>query len=162
MPKFRHNPLVPLWRNDASIVVLFYVTESFQSAQHLYEKREGSGAGSVPLTNGSGSGRPKNIRIRIPNTVFNSLTGLPVATLFLIVIVNFCSRPLFLCIPVSTFLRFMDVCAQVGGKDHVHCLLPPLESLATVEETIVRDKVGYPVPSNRVPVSVVEPEPQEP
>ena len=30
---------------------------------------------------------------------------------------------------------------QVGGKDHVHCLLPPLESLATVEETIVRDKV---------------------
>ncbi len=33
------------------------------------------------------------------------------------------------------------MCAQVGGKDHVHCLLPPLESLATVEETIVRDKV---------------------
>jgi serine/threonine-protein phosphatase 2A regulatory subunit A len=32
------------------------------------------------------------------------------------------------------------LCAQVGGKDHVHCLLPPLESLATVEETIVRDK----------------------
>ena len=30
----------------------------------------------------------------------------------------------------------------VGGKEHVHCLLPPLESLATVEETIVRDKVG--------------------
>ena len=29
----------------------------------------------------------------------------------------------------------------VGGKEHVHCLLPPLESLATVEETIVRDKV---------------------
>merc|ERR1712050_219823 len=28
----------------------------------------------------------------------------------------------------------------VGGPDHVHCLLPPLESLATVEETIVRDK----------------------
>ena len=27
-----------------------------------------------------------------------------------------------------------------GGKEHVHCLLPPLESLATVEETIVRDK----------------------
>ena len=32
---------------------------------------------------------------------------------------------------------------KVGGKDHVHCLLPPLESLATVEETIVRDKVRY-------------------
>ena len=31
----------------------------------------------------------------------------------------------------------------VGGKEHVHCLLPPLESLATVEETIVRDKVGF-------------------
>ena len=28
----------------------------------------------------------------------------------------------------------------VGGAEHVHCLLPPLESLATVEETIVRDK----------------------
>ena len=27
----------------------------------------------------------------------------------------------------------------VGGKEHVHCLLPPLESLATVEETIVVD-----------------------
>jgi hypothetical protein len=50
----------------------------FKSAQHLYEKREGSGARSepVPLINGSGSGRPKNmrilrnllIRIRIPNT----------------------------------------------------------------------------------------------
>jgi hypothetical protein len=32
--------------------------------------REGSGAGfgSVPLTNGSGPGRPKNMRIRNPNT----------------------------------------------------------------------------------------------
>ncbi|XP_077985024.1 serine/threonine-protein phosphatase 2A 65 kDa regulatory subunit A beta isoform-like isoform X1 [Glandiceps talaboti] len=28
----------------------------------------------------------------------------------------------------------------VGGAEHVHCLLPPLESLATVEETVVRDK----------------------
>ncbi|XP_013394072.1 serine/threonine-protein phosphatase 2A 65 kDa regulatory subunit A alpha isoform-like isoform X3 [Lingula anatina] len=28
----------------------------------------------------------------------------------------------------------------VGGNDFVHCLLPPLESLATVEETVVRDK----------------------
>jgi hypothetical protein len=34
------------------------------AAQHLYEKKEGSGAGSVPLANGSGAGRPKNIRIR--------------------------------------------------------------------------------------------------
>ncbi|CAJ0928846.1 unnamed protein product, partial [Mesorhabditis belari] len=28
----------------------------------------------------------------------------------------------------------------VGGADFVHCLLPPLENLATVEETVVRDK----------------------
>ncbi|KAF4520806.1 hypothetical protein B566_EDAN002384 [Ephemera danica] len=27
-----------------------------------------------------------------------------------------------------------------GGSEFVHCLLPPLESLATVEETVVRDK----------------------
>ncbi len=44
----------------------------FQSAHHLYVKREWSG--SVPLTNGSRSGRPKNMgiqRIRIPNTACN-------------------------------------------------------------------------------------------
>ncbi len=55
----------------------FYLHALFQSAQHLYEKRDGSGsragsgAGSVLLTNGYGSGRPKNMRIlwiRIPNT----------------------------------------------------------------------------------------------
>lgn len=28
----------------------------------------------------------------------------------------------------------------VGGPEHAHCLLPPLESLATVEETVVRDR----------------------
>jgi serine/threonine-protein phosphatase 2A regulatory subunit A len=28
----------------------------------------------------------------------------------------------------------------VGGSEFVHCLLPPLENLATVEETVVRDK----------------------
>ncbi|CAF4443738.1 unnamed protein product, partial [Adineta steineri] len=28
----------------------------------------------------------------------------------------------------------------VGGESYVHVLLPPLESLAQVEETIVRDK----------------------
>jgi hypothetical protein len=48
----------------------------FQSAQHLYEKREGSGAESVPLTNEFGSGRPKNMRIRIPNTDRNVILGL--------------------------------------------------------------------------------------
>jgi hypothetical protein len=46
---------------------------SFHSTQNIAEKKEGSGAGSeaVPLTNGYGSGRPKNMRIlrfRIPNT----------------------------------------------------------------------------------------------
>jgi hypothetical protein len=40
----------------------------FQSAQHLTEKSEGSGAKSVPLTNGSRSRRPKNMLILIPNT----------------------------------------------------------------------------------------------
>lgn len=30
--------------------------------------------------------------------------------------------------------------ALVGGPDYVHCLLKPLESLATVEETVVREK----------------------
>ncbi|VDM44170.1 unnamed protein product [Toxocara canis] len=28
----------------------------------------------------------------------------------------------------------------VGGPDYVHCLLPPLENLVTVEESVVRDK----------------------
>jgi len=28
----------------------------------------------------------------------------------------------------------------VGGPEFVHCLIPPLENLATVEETVVRDK----------------------
>jgi hypothetical protein len=42
----------------------------FQSAQHLYEKREGSGSGTIPLTNGSGW--PRNMRIRIPNTAFEA------------------------------------------------------------------------------------------
>jgi hypothetical protein len=58
----------------------------FQSAQHLYRKREGSesGAGSrsTPLTNGSGSGSgmPKNmqiLRIWIPNTGFSSSLAPP-------------------------------------------------------------------------------------
>ncbi len=41
-----------------------YLQAIFQSAQRLYEKRDGSR--SIPLTNESGSGRPKNMRI--PNT----------------------------------------------------------------------------------------------
>ena len=30
----------------------------------------------------------------------------------------------------------------VGGSAHVHTLLPPLETLAMVDETVVRDKVS--------------------
>ncbi len=37
----------------------FYFQALFQSAQQLYEKREGSGYGFVSLTNGFESGRPK-------------------------------------------------------------------------------------------------------
>jgi hypothetical protein len=56
-----------------------------QSAQHIYAKREGSG--SVPLTNGSGSGRSKNMkimririwfRIQIPNTVVRGVQNVTV------------------------------------------------------------------------------------
>jgi hypothetical protein len=58
----------------------FILQALFLSAQHLYEKREGSRsgarAGSIPLTNRSGSGskRPQNmrIRLRIPNTGQNA------------------------------------------------------------------------------------------
>jgi hypothetical protein len=50
----------------------FILQAFFQSAQHLYEKREGSG--SSPLTNGSRSWRPKNIRIQIHNPARNSPT----------------------------------------------------------------------------------------
>jgi hypothetical protein len=42
----------------------------FQSAEHLYEKKKGSGSEA-----GSGSGRLKIIRIRIPNTAQNIETG---------------------------------------------------------------------------------------
>jgi hypothetical protein len=60
-----------------SVKIKVILQALFQSAQHIYEKREGSGARSAPLTNGSGSGRPKNMRIlrvrirfriRIPST----------------------------------------------------------------------------------------------
>ncbi len=59
-------------------VKMLFLQALFQTAQDIFEKREGSpaGSGSAPPTigSGSGSGRPKNIqirirfRIRIPNT----------------------------------------------------------------------------------------------
>jgi hypothetical protein len=51
------------------ITILF--CKPYFSLRHHYEKREESGSESIRLTNGSGSGRPKNmriLRIRIPNT----------------------------------------------------------------------------------------------
>jgi hypothetical protein len=41
-----------------NIVLKFYFASIISAAQHLYEKREGSGS-KVPLTNRSGSGRSK-------------------------------------------------------------------------------------------------------
>jgi hypothetical protein len=76
----------------------------FLSAQHIYEKREGSGSGtrSIPLTHGSGSGRPKNMWIRIrfriciPNTANKeNILLLPVARLMLLVTVEFQMKLMF-------------------------------------------------------------------
>jgi hypothetical protein len=57
---------------QAHIVSLkFNFYQNFASI--IYEKREGSGAGSIPLTNGFG--RPKNMRIlrlRIPNNAYRN------------------------------------------------------------------------------------------
>ncbi len=71
---------------------IFILQALFQSAQHTNEKREGSkagfgaGSGSVHLTNGSVSWRPKNmriLRIRIPNTDGNNFEQyVPVMTNF--------------------------------------------------------------------------------
>ncbi len=43
----------------------FILQALFQSAQHLYVKKKGSGAGSIPLTNRSGSGSRSGSPIRI-------------------------------------------------------------------------------------------------
>ncbi len=51
----------------------FYFTRIISvCSTSLWEKGR-SESGSIPLTNGSGSGRPKNIRIRIPGTGFYTL-----------------------------------------------------------------------------------------
>lgn len=40
----------------------------------------------------------------------------------------------------------------VGGKEHAHLILGPLENLAAVEETLVRDKVSENHPNHLCPV----------
>ncbi len=60
--EWQPHPLVMAFISDDNERVIFQAL--FQSAQHIYEKWEGSG---------SGSGRPQNmrilhVRIRIPNT----------------------------------------------------------------------------------------------
>jgi hypothetical protein len=55
----------------------FILQPLFQSAQHFYEKKEGSGSASgfVLVTNGCGSERLKKVRIlRIRNTVVIKVT----------------------------------------------------------------------------------------
>jgi hypothetical protein len=47
---------------------LSFCRHFFSPLNTFMRKREGSGAGSAPLTNGPGSGRPKNMRIRISDT----------------------------------------------------------------------------------------------
>jgi hypothetical protein len=65
----------------------FNLQAFFYSAQHLYEKREGAGAGSGPLNNGSGSGRLKDMRIRIPNNgVYSIKVQRP--TVIMIIVTN--------------------------------------------------------------------------
>jgi hypothetical protein len=51
--------------------VKFYFACIISVRSAPYEKREGSGSGSVPLTNESGTGKPKNMRI--PKTDFSLL-----------------------------------------------------------------------------------------
>ena len=52
---------------------------------------------------------------------------------------------LFACANHSRFhvLCVGEMCACVGGDEHVHRLLGPLELLATVEESAVREMVRY-------------------
>ncbi len=61
-------------------VNIFFESILLVHSTPLYEKREGSGSGSVPLTNVPGSGRAENmriLRIRIPYTSLNiNIVGL--------------------------------------------------------------------------------------
>ncbi len=73
------------------LVRIRIISALFPFSQHLYEKREGSGAGSwsVPLTNGSGSRRPKNLRIlriQIPKTDILKIEYLPLFSKYCIVV----------------------------------------------------------------------------
>lgn len=36
----------------------------------------------------------------------------------------------------------------IGGNEHAHVILGPLENLSNVEETLVREKVWFPNPKN--------------
>ncbi len=47
----------------------FIMQPIYQFAHHFYEKKEGSGSVRVTNRSGCGSGRPKNIWIRIRNTL---------------------------------------------------------------------------------------------
>uniref|UniRef100_A0A9L0I6K3 Uncharacterized protein n=1 Tax=Equus asinus TaxID=9793 RepID=A0A9L0I6K3_EQUAS len=42
--------------------------------------------------------------------------------------------------PLAVAEQLGNFTGLLGGPDFAHCLLPPLESLATVEETVFRDK----------------------
>lgn len=44
------------------------------------------------------------------------------------------------CLPLPPPRVLHSICTQVGGPAHANVLLMPLETLATVEETVVRDK----------------------
>ena len=41
---------------------------------------------------------------------------------------------------LATAEEMTNLITKVGGPEHVHCLLDPLENLNTVEETVVREK----------------------
>ncbi len=60
--------LINFLAGTLSAVLKLNFLHYFSLLNTFNEKRQGSGAGSIPLANGSKSGRPKNMRIRIPTT----------------------------------------------------------------------------------------------